>query len=890
MNYDPYIPLHDCGIYSFGDGKSAWQDVSSGELRTLLQRGNAPAFRTALAKIGEDAFAGPWYLDIDHEDIGESISALRALLDNLQATGLDLEAVRLFATGKKGFHIEVPVACFMSAPGAVDNLPRIYKAMAIEIFVDGLDLRVFSGGRGRLWRVPNVLRENDAYKVPITLDEARSMTREAYAELVSSPREFPTLAAPAFCAGLAALFVKARDSLARKAPRVRAWSKAETELRQRFRGACPPSLSAVLKGEAPSPLGFNVLALQVCLLAHALGWNEDKLLSECAGLIANHDSDGRRYDSPRRRESELRRMFDYCDGNPAYSFSVAGLRSILPPGSRSPDLQGLEADAGENALDYGELLDAADGDAGEVVAIARRVAADPALSRTEAEALIKRAAKTADVALKVLRSDLWLPDHDSDERMIITVKRSDFAASVDSALAVLPAVPGLRVRSGALVEVVRSGKSASIAPIAAPRLAYLLSRRARWSYSDAHGAPDAAILQAVLAAGAWPGVPELVGLLHQPSIATDGEIIADEGNHGGMEVVFDPRGFSAYEGSGADALAALRGLLREFPFASALDESAALAAILTAVARPMLPTAPAFLVAAHDLGSGKSYLAELIALFAGEDVPMHRWANRAEEVDKSLLSILLEARPLCVFDNLVRPWESPTLSAILTGPTYSDRVLGASSSVSVSTRCLFLATGNNITPVKDLSRRVVTIELDARCENPLTREFKGDPVGAVRANRGKWVMCALRVLQDFLQNGAAPALPPVASFGNWSRLVRGALVHNGLRDPVRALVRNVEQDEDRDTLGHILEAWRECFADEPMTLREVIQAVQTMPYREPFSDLRFLLEEVAQERNEIDVRRLGTWFRDHSGRVVGGLRLVAGAKGRAGVPWQVLPS
>jgi hypothetical protein len=888
MHNDEFMPLCDAGVYSIGSGKDAWQDVTPAELREMLEGTSPPIFRTILAKTGEDTYQGLFYIDIDAEDVAEAIDAMCKVLDKLESLGLDLGAVRFFATGGKGFHAEIPSACFMSKPGPVEGLPRVYREMAHELYVNCWDLRVYSAGRGRLWRVPNVFRpEKNTYKVPVTAGEIRTMTAEGYAQLCSKPRPFPAIVPPVLCSGLAALFAQGRDKVSAKASRVHKWSKAEAGLRQRFSGNCPPPLQGVMGGQVQSPVGFNELALQVCLLAHALGWDEDRLIAECKGLIANHDSDGHRYNSPRKRENELRRMFDYTEGNVAYSFSVAGLRSILPKGARSPDLQGLEADESEDAPDYVELLDAADGDTGEIVAVARRAVADPSLSKTEAEAVIKRAAKSAGVAVKVLKTDIYQPE-DSDKRAIIDVRRNDYSASVDSCMAVLPSVPALRVRAGALVEVVRGVGGVSVAAVTLPRLGYLVSQVARWNYGDSFGSPDTMVLQGVMAAGAWPGVPELVGLLHQPTIDATGNIIAGAGNHSGMEACFSAAAFPAYAGTAEEALKELRGLIREFPFASALDESAALSAILTAVARPMLSTAPAFLVAAHDLGTGKSCLAELIGLFAGEDVTMRRWAQRAEEQDKSLLASLMEAKPSCVFDNLMHHWQSPTLAAILTAPIYSDRILGQSASASVSTRCLFIATGNNIKPVKDLSRRVVTIELDAKCENPLLREFSGDPIAEVRANRGHWVMCALRVLAEYLQGAGVSGLQPVASFSEWSRVVRGALVAAGLPDPGRTLVRNVEGDDDRDLLGHVLQVWRECFGDEPLTLRDVLQATGTASASSSLGDLRHLLLEVAEDRGEINARRLGKWVSSSAGRVVRGLKFAALDKTRTGVPWLVL--
>lgn len=869
MNHDPFMPLETCGTYSYGDGVSPWIDTTPSSMEALLQGPDAPAFRTALARVADDTYAGPLYIDIDSDDIPEAIDALQQLLQKLEASGLNLEAARLFATGSKGFHLEIPQACFMREPAPVEALPRIYRAMALAVYVDCIDLRVYSSGRGRLWRVPNLERSNGAYKVPLTLPEVRDLDAPAYTALCSAPRHFPALADPVFCPKAAALFETARAEVSAKGTRRKSWSKAEGELQRRFDGGAPPSLQGLLAGNVPSAVGFNVLALQLALTAHALGWTDDRLISEAEGLIRNHASDGGRYNTPRRRASELRRMFHYVEGRTDYSFSVSGLRSVLPPGTPAPDLIGLEADSeGHN---YAHCIDSAE-NPGAVVEIARQIVSDPSLSKTEAENLIKRAAKSAGVATKVLRSDLFTP---SDGTPVIDVRRANFAASVDSALAVLPSIPPLRVRSGQLVEVASTGK---ISPVPVPRLAYLLSSVAHWRYADGMGAPDAAVLQAVLAAGSWPGVPDLLGIATAPSALPDGTI----GLAPGFQQNYAVEDFPPYAGSGAEALADLRTLVGEFPFATAIDEASALAAILTAVARPTLRTAPAFLIAAHDYGSGKSYLAELVALFANPEVEMVRWAQRTEEQDKMLLSLLREARPACIFDNLIRDWQSPTLAAILTSPTYNDRLLGSSEAISVSTRTLFIATGNNVRATSDMIRRTITIDLDPKCESPITRIFRHSPVAEVRRDRGRWIMCALQVLQHFLSSAEAPALTPMASFSEWSYLVRGALAWYGLPDPLAGVLQATVEDDEQDLLRFVLETWQEAFGVEMLTLREALQASNT------HKDLAALFDEVAGERGEVNARKLGAWFKNHAGRVAGGRRLVAGPKTRSGVAWRVL--
>ncbi len=44
----------------------------------------------------------------------------------------------------------------------------------------------------RMWRTPNVVRENGNYKVPLTADEALNMTAANYLQLCAAPRSAPS--------------------------------------------------------------------------------------------------------------------------------------------------------------------------------------------------------------------------------------------------------------------------------------------------------------------------------------------------------------------------------------------------------------------------------------------------------------------------------------------------------------------------------------------------------------------------------------------------------------------------------------------------------------------------------------------------------------------------
>lgn len=62
-----------------------------------------------------------------------------------------------------------------------------------------------------------------------------------------------------------------------------------------------------------------------------------------------------------------------------------------------------------------------------------------------------------------------------------------------------------------------------------------------------------------------------------------------------------------------------------------------------------------------------------------------------------------------------------SLMTALTEEFVNGRILGQSKTQDASTNVLFLSSGNNVQPVRDATRRVITITLDPQCETPATR-------------------------------------------------------------------------------------------------------------------------------------------------------------------------
>ena len=209
---------------------------------------------------------------------------------------------------------------------------------------------------------------------------------------------------------------------------------------------------------------------------------------------------------------------------------------------------------------------------------------------------------------------------------------------------------------------------------------------------------------------------------------SDGELIRQPGYDRAAQrfAVFDARAFVIPKNPSADevctALALLEGLLTEFHFVAATDKSAALSAIFTAVARATLPYAPAYHVRAHVFSSGKSYLCKLIGAFAGPGIsPPASYPTTSEEATKVILALLLTNPAYVEFDDMATDWiPHGVINRMLTSESIKDRILGVSKTASVSTRTLFMGSGNNVGPVRDLLRRVLTIHLDPRCAVPAT--------------------------------------------------------------------------------------------------------------------------------------------------------------------------
>jgi len=180
--------------------KTEWKPIKECSSVTAEAIKNGAIKLTVLAlseEITEDTekaevkYKGPFYADIDNkEDVSGAAQSVLLLRESLLSRDIEDSQIQLFASGSKGFHVIVHEKNFSSGR-AIKLLPKVYQEMALQLYVPGLDMQVYSMGKGVSWRLPNIKRENGKYRVTVTVDEVLKIVtggREAYDVLVSKPK------------------------------------------------------------------------------------------------------------------------------------------------------------------------------------------------------------------------------------------------------------------------------------------------------------------------------------------------------------------------------------------------------------------------------------------------------------------------------------------------------------------------------------------------------------------------------------------------------------------------------------------------------------------------------------------------------------------------------
>jgi hypothetical protein len=485
----------------------------------------------------------------------------------------------------------------------------------------------------------------------------------------------------------------------------------------------------------------------------------------------------------------------------------------------------------------------------------------------------------------------------------INIIKGEIHRIVDAAEHELAATNQYYQRGGIIVSVYTDPgtNETLIQEVSQPSLVRALSGVATWEQFDARSKkmiridPPARHASILYDSNSYRHLPIINGIARQPYLRSDGSLMKEAGYDPdtGMFGVFDTRKFLIPDEPTWEeaelALIILNELLDEFWFATPTDRSAALSAMLTAAIRPSLAYALMFHVRAHTVGSGKSYLCALITAFATPQrgTPTTFPADD-EECRKLLLAEFLRSPAVIEFDNVtgdILPHK--TLCTALTSEYITGRILGLSKTATVSTRTLFISSGNNVSPIKDMTRRCISINLNPEVEIPAARIFKRpNLITEVLQERERYVSAALTIIRAWIIAGK-PRTPckSLAGFGDWSDLCRQPLLQLKCADPASSIFVAIKEDPDREQLGRLLTAWRAVFGNVPAMVREAVNK-STYSGNEN-NELKEIIHDIADERGEINRHRLGRWIKRHEGQIVDGLRFIRGSGKSSAERWQV---
>jgi hypothetical protein len=422
------------------------------------------------------------------------------------------------------------------------------------------------------------------------------------------------------------------------------------------------------------------------------------------------------------------------------------------------------------------------------------------------------------------------------------------------------------------------------------------------------------LVRAVLERGAWPGVPELIGIAEAPFLRPDGSVCKDAGFDPPTGILHVPtvdvdvKARPSREDA-RRALDMLEGLFADFPHVTRAHRMVPIAALLSLLARHAIRgNVPAFLFDAATRGSGKTLQTDCVSLIAtGRASPKMAWPHDETELSKVLAAVAVRASPMVNFDNVATTFGGQDLDRCLTAGTegVAFRVLGITRTDELPWRSLILASGNNLAVTGDTTRRVLVARLESADEHPeLRADFRlPDLMGHVRRHRAELVSAGLTILRAYHVAGRPDMrLRPWGSFESFASLVPPAMVfaaEDASADVMACRLTDSEAsvDPEKAFASVVLEHWLRLLP-KGGTAKDALRALYPPDRfrrdREPsppdgFDELRDAIEGVTRTKPGSDPspHALGKALQRIKGRVVSTRRLHMESNPKGAARWSV---
>ncbi len=423
-----------------------------------------------------------------------------------------------------------------------------------------------------------------------------------------------------------------------------------------------------------------------------------------------------------------------------------------------------------------------------------------------------------------------------------------------------------------------------------PRLRELLSRSAQWLVPRSDEPAENVVsrvpqwvVPAIATRGHWPGLRPLTSLVTTPVLRPNGTILAAPGYDPatGLFLASPVRHREVPEHpTQADARVAAETLLsvvNHVPFATAADQAAWLAMVLTPLAR--------FAVGAAT------------PLCIVEDSTTSRWS---EELIADLASIVGAAPPAAIDADDLLPSPRRSFDALRANGESVVRITNGSARPSLIWRRIYealqraQATADVVwfaattRPTRDLE--LARIALTTRCEGGVMDRKSEHPPHA-DAHHPHLLVAALTILRAYQVAGCPDQrLPRWPGFERWSQVVRAAVVWCGLPDPVMTTATVPTTGATDATVADLVAGWAELAHDFPggCSARQALDALSRAP-EASHPRLRAAVAVFASgpldDRGTAD--RLGRYLRSHRDEEHEGRALVLIGSGNQGNRWAV---
>ena len=285
-------------------------------------------------------------------------------------------------------------------------------------------------------------------------------------------------------------------------------------------------------------------------------------------------------------------------------------------------------------------------------------------------------------------------------------------------------------------------------------------------------------------------LPKLVAISPLPLVLGNGEILSPRGldRLRGIAFIIDDKLRQRLPfgriGDNAPVATALDFLLNDWLVdvsCSFTDKCTAIALALTMIERSLLVERPVGFIDAPSAESGKTTLAKMITTaVTGIDAVAFAWSFNEEERRKALLAYFDAGLIYVLWDNIPDGAfiSCPHLERSCTANYYADRKLGVSEYINAAAATIHLFTGINIAPRGALASRSLRVRIDTDLVDPMARTFvHNNPVLWTKANRERILGALYTILLGNPMLDLPSHAPTRTRFPMWYRLVGSAVEH-----------------------------------------------------------------------------------------------------------------